>query len=508
MLAEHGTGKHLPDRVGPVVALSDPPETEATIESARESSGTVLIADDDPLTLEICQRLLEGAGYRILTAADGREAIAAGLNKRVDVVLCDVQMPGADGFDVLETLQARKSRVSVVMMTSHATVEAAVRAVKQGAYDYLTKPFNDLDRVRITISKALERKRLIDRAMELERRLDGIKEEKEKIIGQSEAIRSVKDLIDTVAYSDSNIFVLGASGTGKELVARAIHRKSRRRDKPFIAVNCSALTDTLFESELFGHEKGAFTGAQQAKDGLLEKANGGTIFLDEIGDMSPLLQAKLLRALQDGEIRRVGGTHVRYVDVRVIAATNRPLEKLVKEGKFREDLYYRLNVIRIDLPSLKERRSDVSLLAYAFLKKYRERFKKKIGHIAPEVLELLSLHDWPGNVRELENTIEHACVVCHGASIGLGDLPRSFISAAGAASYTVAPVPEAGSVSYKEAKTRLLEAFNRRYCESLLKKTGGHVTKAAAIAGMDRSNFRKIISEADLDPNEFKAAKR
>src|SRR6516165_1406081 len=361
----------------------------------------VLVVDDEPSLLRALESPI--AATQQLAQED------------FDVALLDIKMPDLSGLELLAAVKHRRPEVEVIMMTGHATVETALAAVKAGAYDYLTKPFEDVELVARAVGKAAERKMLFDRNRELERKLSEREPGPgEGLVGSSPGIREVTRMIEAVAYSAATVLVTGESGTGKELVARALHARSPRRAQPFVALNCGALTETLLESELFGHVKGAFTGAQRDQRGLFDAADGGTIFLDEIGDIPLATQVRLLRVLQEGEIKRVGSADAVKVDVRVIAATHRDLPKLVKAGKFREDLFYRLNVINIPLPPLRERVEDVPLLAHHFLRRYAERLSKRVRSVSPEAIELLSGYRWPGNVRELENAIERAVVLCRG----------------------------------------------------------------------------------------------
>src|SRR6266536_1087221 len=395
------------------------------MDSTTEKPVRVLVVDDEPVLLRAMEALLAKKGHHVTALDSPIMATQKLAQEDFDVALLDVKMPDLSGLELLTAVKHRRPEVEVIMMTGHATVETALAAVKAGAYDYLTKPFDDVELVARAVAKAAERKHLFDRNRELEtalRQKEGVPAG-DGLVGTSGPMREVTRMIDAVAYSAATVLVQGESGTGKELVARALHAKSPRRGQPFVALNCGALTETLLESELFGHVKGAFTGAQRAQKGLFDAADGGTIFLDEIGDIPPATQVRLLRVLQEGEIKRVGSAESVRVDVRVIAATHRDLPKLVKSGKFREDLFYRLNVINIPLPPLRDRVEDVPLLAHHFLRRYAERLSKKVRSVAPEALELLSSYRWPGNVRELENAIERAVVLCRGDVVGPADLP-------------------------------------------------------------------------------------
>jgi DNA-binding NtrC family response regulator len=407
------------------------------------------------------------------------------------------------------------------MMTAYSRVEDAVTAVRIGAYDFLTKPFPSVDAVAISVSKAAERRRLIARARALEEELErggGSGTGFGDLIGTSTAMRGVYRLVEGVAAAQSTVLILGESGTGKELVARAIHRRSARASKPFVAVNCSAVPDNLIESELFGHVKGAFTSAVGARQGLFELADKGTLFLDEVGDLSLAAQVKLLRALQEGEIKPVGSSTTKIVDVRVVAATNVDLREKLSSGRFREDLYYRLNVIALNLPPLRERREDVPLLAQHFLRKYARQTGKDVKRITPDALAALGAHAWPGNVRQLENAIERAVVLATHDELTLADLPSEIsgerprvvaqpkleaAAPAPAATPATTPMDPAAAIetlaaalaelTYPEAKKRLVRDFDRAYAAQLLQRAGGNVSEAARLAGLDRSNFRRVF---------------
>ncbi len=380
----------------------------------------ILVVDDEKSLREVLSIMLKRAGYMVTEASDGDEAIGH-VNKEIyDLVITDLRMPKADGMDVLKAVKSSSPDTVVLVITAFATSDSAVEAMKQGAYDYLTKPFQ-VDEVQLIIRNALEKRRLSTENMLLKREMAS-QSSFAKIVGQSEAMQKVFDVVKKVADARSNILICGESGTGKELVARAIHYNSVRSAMPFVAVNCSAVPETLLESELFGHVKGSFTGAISNKAGLFEVANGGTIFLDEIGDTTPTIQVKLLRVIQEREFRRVGGNQDMKVDVRVIAATNRDLEKAVADGSFREDLYYRLDVIPIRLPPLRLRTGDIPLLVAHFLEKFSQDSGKPAPTLLPEALHVLLEHEWRGNVRELENLIERIVAFSVGAPVTDADV--------------------------------------------------------------------------------------
>lgn len=380
----------------------------------------ILIVDDEKSMRDVLAIMLKRAGYAVTEAGDGEEAIGLVQKDIYDLVITDLKMPKADGLEVLKAVKEHSPGTVVLMITAFASPESAVEAMKRGAFDYLTKPFQ-VDEAQLIIRNALERRRLSNENTLLKRELAG-QATFSQLIGQSESMQRVFEMIKKVADSRSNVLICGESGTGKELVARAIHYHSSRSQFPFVAVNCSALPETLLESELFGHMKGSFTGAVSNKAGLFEVANGGTIFLDEIGDTTPAMQVKLLRVIQEREFRRVGGTKDVKVDVRIVAATNRALEKAVAEGSFREDLFYRLDVIPIHLPPLRMRAGDIPLLAQHFLDKFAKANGKPTPTLTQDALRLLLEHEWRGNVRELENLIERAVAFSNGAAIGGEDL--------------------------------------------------------------------------------------
>ncbi len=395
------------------------------MEEEKVADGTsaqiLLIVDDDPSNLESLARIFRRERVEVMTATEGKEALSLLRKTRVSVVLTDLMMPSMNGLDLLRASKTVSPETEFILMTAFGTVETAVEAMKEGAWDFVTKPFKRIQIVK-AVRRALDRQTLVLENQALRAELEGSRRDR-SIIGNSIAIRQTLDLVSQVAPSSATVLLTGESGTGKELVARAIHRGSAREKRPFIAVNCAALPETLLEAELFGHEKGAFTGASSQRQGRFELADQGTLFLDEIGETTPQLQVKLLRALQEGEFERVGGSRAVRVDVRVVAATNADLREEVKAGRFREDLFYRLNVIHVDLPPLRDRKDDVPLLAHHFLKKYAAKNAKEIGGITKAAIDQLMTWDWPGNVRELENAIERAVVLCRGDAIDIDELP-------------------------------------------------------------------------------------
>jgi two-component system response regulator AtoC len=390
-------------------------------------SDRVLIVDDDESLRESLELVLAAEGFEVVTAGDGSGALARVEASSFDVVLCDVRMPGMDGLELLPQLVRRLPGTTVIMMSAFGTDELALEAMNRGAYDYLTKPFRPAE-VVLTIRKARERERLRRANQALRREVQRATGDR-PIVATSEAMIEVLELMERAAGFKSTVLVTGESGTGKEVLARAIHAQSPRRNDPFVAVNCGAIPETLLESELFGHAKGAFTGADRARRGLVVEADGGTLFLDEIGEIPTSLQVKLLRVLQEEEVRPLGETKARMVDVRVIAATARKLEAEVAAGRFREDLYYRLNVVQLEVPPLRERPRDVPLLADHFIAHFRATLGKPVRAISDEALERLVAYRWPGNVRELENVIERAVILAEGDTITLRELPQNVVVA-------------------------------------------------------------------------------
>lgn len=459
----------------------------------------VVVVDDEPTLRRTVARTLVQRGFEVTQCEDGTAALEHVRNHDPDVMLLDLMMPGVSGMDVLREVKSLKPDVECVMMTAYSKVEDAVAAVRAGAYDFLTKPFASFDAVAITVAKAAERRRLIAKTRSLEEQLDRGGGGFAEILGQSSAMRSVFRLVEGVAAASSTVLVLGESGTGKELIARAIHRRSARAARPFVAVNCSSIPDTLIESELFGHVKGAFTSANTSRAGLFELADKGTLFLDEVGDLSLAAQVKLLRALQEGELKRVGSNETRVVDVRVVAATNVDLAEKIAAGRFREDLYYRLNVIAIELPPLRERRDDIPILAQHFLRKFARKSGKELRRLSPEALAALNAFSWPGNVRQLENAIERAVVLARGDELTVEDLPDTM----GERSNAARPADTGDSIDlvaraladvpYAEAKRRVVRDFDRAYAQHLLERSKGNVSEAARLAGLDRSNFRRVL---------------
>jgi DNA-binding NtrC family response regulator len=456
------------------------------------ATARVLVVEDDRVARELLVEILNRDGHEVDAVANGEAAIArAGAGH--DLVISDVKLgDGPSGMEVLAAFQERAPQTPVILITAFGDVAGAMEAIQRGAYDYVSKPFN-VEELALTVGRALERRRLLEENRALRQSLGRDRGSLEDIVGRSPAMLEVYKLVARVAPSMSTVLVVGESGTGKELVARAIHTHSPRARAPFVAVNCSALTESLLESELFGHERGAFTGAVALKRGLFEEASGGTLFLDEIADVGPKMQAQLLRVLQEGEIRRVGGSEPVPVDVRIVAATNRDLDTEVKEGRFREDLYFRINVVTVRLPPLRERPGDIGLLVEHFLAKYASRERRSEAGIAPAAATALARYGWPGNVRELENTIERALALSKDGFILPSDLPKELASLTESQA-----TPPAGLIDDRPT----LAELERRYIELVLRETGGNKKRAAEILGIDRRTLYRTLEREGKEGKE------
>jgi DNA-binding NtrC family response regulator len=436
-----------------------------------EAKGKLLIVDDELIVRDSLEKWFREEGYEVTTADSASAALTLLAGNHWDVVLVDIKMPGTDGITLQRHIRDIEPALITIIMTGYASVETAVQALKNGAYDYVTKPF-DPDEISHLIRNAMAHRRAVRENLQLREQVAHLAPAAASagrpwgIVGQSAAIRRVLDAVETVGPTEATVLITGESGTGKEVVARAIHAASPRRFQPLVPLHCGALTETLLESELFGHEKGAFTGAQYRKKGKFELAEGGTVFLDEIGDISLKTQTDLLRVLQEREITRVGGAQPIKVDFRCIAATNRPLDVLIKEGHFRPDLYYRLNVFYIEMPALRERRDDIPLLAVHFVTRFAQSMNKRMAGLTPEVLALLQQHSWPGNVRELENAIERAMVVARPPEL----VPQDF-------TLRVQPAAE---------PAQALAEVERAHILRVLEECGGNQTRAAELLGIDR----------------------
>jgi len=446
-------------------------------------SGTILVADDDADIRDILSETLNSLGSRVITAANGRECLDKVDKEAPELVLLDIEMPVKNGLEVLKELRQRGRDTTAIMITAYGTIERAVQAMREGAFDFITKPF-DLDHIALVVEKALEREKL---RRGLEHFAQEAGERYRLVGGESPKMREAIETAKKAANSRSTVLLLGESGTGKEVFARAIHAWSERREEPFVAINCVGLSKDLLESELFGHEKGAFTGAHQLKKGKMELAHGGTVFLDEVGDISAELQTKLLRFLQEREFERVGGTQPIHVDVRVIAATSRELSSAIKEGRFRADLFYRLNVIPISLPPLKDRKEDIPVLAEFFLRRFAAETKKNFTGIEADAEAKLVAHEWPGNVRELANVIERAAVLGQGPAITLDELPPRIV-------YSEAERTSEG-LSYREA----VDAARADVIRRTLATTRGNRAAAARILGLHKTHLLNLMKSLGIE---------
>lgn len=443
----------------------------------KAAVGNILIVDDDPDVQEVLKDRLESLGYRAVPALTGRQGLELLDKESPQMVFLDIELPDMNGLEALKAIRKRQNDVAVVIVTAYGTIERAVQAMKDGAYDFIQKPLKP-GYVALIVERAMERERL-KREVEI---LSGEAGERyHLVVAKSSNMNLAVDSAKMAATTKSTVLLLGESGTGKELFARAIHKWSERKSEPFIAVNCVGLSKELFESELFGHEKGAFTGAHQLKKGKMELAHGGTVFLDEIGDISPEIQTKLLRFLQEKEFERVGSTKPIQVDVRIIAATNRKLVELVKEGRFRDDLYYRLNVVPIALPALRERKEDIPVLVDYFLQRFSKETKKNFTEVTPEAMQRLLTYDWPGNARELANVIERAIVLGWGPQINLQDLSPVIASKA--------PDALVDDLPYREA----LDACRQQIILRTLSRTQGNRAAAAKLLGIERRHLLRLM---------------
>jgi two-component system response regulator AtoC len=453
---------------------------------------TILVVEDKESMAKMLKDALESEGYRVIFSRDGTEGIQHIKESRIDLVLTDLKLPEKDGIDILRAAKEENQLMPVIVMTAFGSVETAVTAMKEGAFDFITKPF-DIDHLLMLIKRALEIQRLLTENILLKEEFAS-KLKFPRIIGKSEKITAVAQMAQKVAPTKTTVLLLGGSGTGKELFARAIHNLSPRRDYPFVPINCAAIPKDLLESELFGHEKGAFTGAESKKMGKFELADRGTIFLDEVGDMDFILQSKLLRAIEEGEIERVGGIKAIKVDVRIIAASNKDLEKAVEDKSFREDLYYRLNVFPIKIPPLKERKEDIPLLVEYFINKYCLEIKTSLKNVSREALEILMNYNWKGNVRELENTIERAIILCDGDTI----TPEHIVIGHRVTPDSVSSFAREGTLE-DVAKRALRIAETQRIVEAL-RETKGNKSKAAEILRVSYKTLLTKIKEYGIEP--------
>lgn len=447
-------------------------------------SANILIIDDEESIRDSCSQVLKKEGYSVRAAEDGEKGLRAFKKEFFHLVFLDLKLPGIDGIEVLNNIKEENPETPIIIITGYASIESAVESMRRGAFDYLAKPFSPTE-LRIVANKALESRKNYFENISLRKELEE-KSEFDMIIGKSKAMQAVMDVVRRISSSDSTVLITGESGTGKELLAREIHKHSPRKDAPFVVVDCGALVETLFESELFGHVKGSFTGAYETKHGRFEVANGGTIFLDEICNISLNIQAKLLRVIQEREITRVGSTKSIKVDMRILAATNENLAGCVRDGKFREDLFYRLSVVPIQLPPMRERKEDIPLLINHFIKKFNKRTKKEIKKISPAVQKALMQYDWPGNIRELENTIERAVVLSQREEIELEDL---FYHGIGSSLSLMHPVG---------GQYKTLDDIEKEYIKAVLQAQHGNRSKSAKILGIDRKTLLAKIKKYDL----------
>ncbi len=462
--------------------------------SSKSYPYPILVVDDEPAILDVMSVNLEKRNYEIHTASTGREALLKAEEIRYSVIILDYNLPDMDGFKILSELKKRDPEVMVVMITAYGTIEMAVAAMKSGAFNYLVKPIN-YDEMGLVVDKAIQHHKVLVELQDLRKQLNE-KYEVENMIGQSSKMQKVYDMVRVVSDSDATVLIRGETGTGKELIARALHRTGSRQKKNFVSLNCAAIPATLLEAELFGYEKGAFTGAVTQKPGKFERADGGTLFLDEIGEIAPEIQVKLLRALQEGEFDRMGGVKTLKVDVRIITTTNRDLEKAMRDGSFRSDLFYRLNVIPIMLPPLRERKDDIPLLVNHFIRKYSEKNNKDIKSVSPSALSNLMQYHWPGNVRELENVIERTVVMTFKDRIEKIEIPVSgnngnFLKMSD------------DDASFRSSKKKVIESFEIYYLTEAMKHNKGNISAAAKKAGLDYKNFHSKLKKYNIKKRQF-----
>jgi DNA-binding NtrC family response regulator len=443
------------------------------------ASERILIVDDEDGMRRLLSRVLTREGYETSAVGSGAEALRLVASERFDLVVTDIKMPEMDGLQLLAELKEYEPSLPIIVITAYGTIENAVQALRSGAYDYIAKPFEN-DEIKLTVAKAFERERLLAENRYLHAELEG-RYDFSGIVGGSLAMQQVYEMASSVAVSNANVLITGESGTGKELLARSIHYSSLRKEKPFVVLNCAAISEGVLESELFGHEKGAFSGALDTRKGRFERADQGTLFIDEVAEMSMAAQVKLLRVIQEHEFERVGGNKTISVDVRIVAATNKKLEDLVKDGNFREDLYYRLNVVNINVPPLRSRREDVEPLSRFFLEKYTSETGKKITDMSPRARSCLLAHDWPGNVRELQNAIERAVVLSKGSVL----TPRDFPQGMQGDDQICLQIPEKGG-----SLTDILEDLERQLIIQTLQREDGSQTRAAETLGIKRTTLR------------------
>ncbi len=460
------------------------------------TTSTILIADDEKGARFGMKKALERDGYTLFEASNGQEALELITTYLPDLVFLDINMPEMNGLEVLEKVRDVGCPPLVVVITAYGSEKIAVEAMKKGAYDYIAKPF-DIEELRLIARNALEKLSLQDENRKLRSRLESLSELEGwgEIVGNSHVMREVFAKLEKVAPTEVTVLLQGESGSGKELVAREIQKRSPRTNKPFVVMNCAALPETLIESELFGHERGAFTGATEKRIGKFEMATGGTLFLDEIGDMSPNTQAKLLRAIEEQRFERLGSSETISVDVRLISATNKHLPSEIEKGRFREDLYYRLKVVEIELPPLRRRKEDIPLLVQYFLRLFSKKHNKAVKEVSREVMKLLLAYDWPGNVRQLANTLERAVVLAEGTTISQEDLPDDLKTTE---TPGLPPVNLDPSLPFREAKRKVVESFEKEYILHNLKIHKGNITKTAEALGMHRQGLQQKLRELNI----------
>ena len=465
--------------------------------------GKILVVDDEKDMLLLLQRIISGeTQHELVTEANPLKALELFKKQSFDLVITDLKMPKMDGIKLLEEIKKIRANVSVIVMTAYGTIETAVEAIRKGAYDYITKPFRR-ELIVLTIDKVMKWQEIMGENLALRQAL-AEKGVFSSMIGSSPVMVEIFEHIRQVAPTMATVLITGASGTGKELIAKAIHQHSLRHKKKFITVNCTAIPENVIESELFGHVKGAFTGAWKDKKGLAEEAHEGTLFLDEIGDLSPGLQTKLLRLLQEGEYKPVGSEITLKADLRFIAATNHDLKTEIKENRFREDLFYRLNVIHVHLPPLKERKKDIPVLSTHFLKKYTRLYPKDVTDISPTAMQALMLHDFPGNIRELENIIERAVILCRENSLTISDLALANEQTA----FFSDAYQDVLLLSFKEAKDKMIHMFHWHYIQTLLSQNDGNISRAAQTAGIQRQYLHRLMKETGINADDFRLNNR
>ena len=456
------------------------------------SMTNILVIDDDPAIIKLMAKILKANDYEVSTASGGGSGIKKLDKNNYDLVFTDLMMPDIDGMEVLEHVISKSPKTMCIILTAHGTIKSSVDAIRKGAFDYITKPVSPSE-LLVVVEKAIKFKDLEEENIRLKKELRG-KYDYTNFVGTSKAIKKIYDLIEKVADTDGTVLITGASGTGKELIARAIHYNSNRSEKPLVVVSCGAIPEALLESELFGHEKGAFTGAFKKRIGRFEMANGGTIFLDEVGEMIPALQVKLLRVLQEQKFERVGGTKTIHVDLRIVAATNRNLTTAINNETFREDLYYRLNVIPIKVPSLKQRKSDIPLLIDFFLKKFQERKKKRITGFLPGAMDAMIAYNWPGNVRELENIIKRLTILCENQVVSFDDLPEIIQEKSRSVQFSDEVIIEE-ELNFQEA----VKYYERKIILEALEKSNWIKSKAAKLLNINRTTLVAKIKKQNID---------